>query len=223
MPNLEIPGLKIVPLEIDRGVSQFDLTLMMTKSEGQYRCTVEYNSDLFTPETITRMFGSFQMLLEDAIVKPDCPISGLKIVTEEELRHIIYGLNQTQIDFPRDKCLHQLFEEQVQKTPGAVAVIYNDTSITYLELNNRANRLARHLQLLGVGPGIRVGIFMEKTLEIAEALLGVLKAGGAYVPINTSFPAERVKFILEDANVQVLLTNVDTGLTQERLMYILSI
>ncbi len=223
MPNLEIQDLKIVPLEIDRGVSQFDLTLMMTKAEGQYRCTVEYNSDLFTPETIARMFGSFQMLLQGALAKPDCPISGLKIVTEEELRHIIYGLNQTQIDFPRDKCLHQLFEEQVQKTPGAVAVIYHDTSITYLELNHRANRLARHLQLLGVGPGIPVGIFMEKTLEIAETLLGVLKAGGAYVPINTSFPAERVKFILEDAHVQVLLTNVDTGSLRETNIHIVNL
>jgi amino acid adenylation domain-containing protein len=223
MPNLEISGLKIVPLEIDRGVSQFDLTLMMTKSEGQYRCTVEYHSDLFTSEAVARMFNSFQLLLERVIAEPDCPISELKIITKEESHHIIYGLNQTHMDFPRDKCLHQLFEEQVQKTPDSVAVIHNDASITYVELNNCANSLARHLQLLGVVPGIRVGILMEKTLEIAEALLGVLKAGGVYVPINTSFPADRIKFILEDANVHIVLTNVDTVPLGETKVHIVNL
>jgi len=212
MPKLETPGLRIVPLEIDRGVSQFELTLMMTKSERQYRCTVEYNRDLFTPGTVNRMFRSFQLVLEHAIINPDCTVSGLRIVPEEELHHIIHGANQTQITFPREKCLHQVFEEQVQQTPNAIAVIHNGTSITYHELNNRANLLAGHLQLLGIKPEIRVGIFMEKSLSIVEALLGVLKAGGTYVPIDTSFPAERVKFILEDANVPVLITNVDTGL-----------
>ena len=101
MPKLEIPGLEIDPLEIDRGVSQFDLTLMMSKSEGQCRGTVEYNRDLFKPATVTRMFQSFQMLLEDAIAQPDCPISRLQLVSKDELHHLVYELNQTQLDFPR--------------------------------------------------------------------------------------------------------------------------
>ena len=211
LPKLEIPGLEMGFLEIDRGTSQFDLTLMMSKSEGQYHGIVEYNDYLFKPGTIKRMFGSFEMLLNEAVAYPDRPISGLQLVEQDELHRLVYELNQTQLEFPREKCMHQLFEEQAGQTPDAVAVVHDDTSITYLELNERANALARHLKQLGVGPEIRVGILMEKSLELLVALLGVHKAGGAYVPIHTSFPAERVKFILNDANVRVLLTNVDTG------------
>ncbi len=223
MPNLEIPDLKIIPLQIDSGVSQFDLSLMMIKAEGQYNCTVEYNSDLFTPATIKRMFDSFQLMLENTLANPDCPVSRLKVVDENYLYHVIHELNQTQLNFPHEKCLQQLFEEQVQKTPETVAVIHNDKSLIYAELNYRSNQLARHLQSLGVKTGVRVGIFMEKTLEITEALLASLKAGGTYVPISTSFPPERVKFILEDANVQVLLTNVDTASLSETTVHIVNL
>ncbi len=212
MTKLEIPGLAITSLDIDRGVSQFDLTLMMTRSDGRCHGTVEYNCDLFMHDTIDSMFRSFQMLLEHAVAHPDCPISGLQMVTKDELNHLVYGLNQTQLDVPHEKCLHHLFEEQVLQTPDAVAVIHEHGSITYLELNRHVNVLANHLQALGVGPEIRVGIFMERSSEVIEALLAVLKAGGTYVPIHTSFPADRVQFILNDADVQVVLTNVTTGL-----------
>lgn len=209
IPKLEIPGLEIGFLDINRGVSEFDLTLMVSKSEGQYHGTVEYNDDLFKPATVTRMFQSFQMLLENAIAQPDCPISRLPILTKEELHRLVHGLNRTSLDYPNEKCVHQLFEEQVERTPNAVAVIHNDASITYLELNRRANILARHLHTLGVGPGIRVGLLVKRSLEIIEVLLAILKAGGTYVPLHPSFPKERMQFIFEDANVQVLLTNVD--------------
>jgi amino acid adenylation domain-containing protein len=208
MPELETPGFGIGFIDIDRGVSQFDLTLMMSVSEGQCHGIVEYNRDLFKPATITRMFQSFKMLLEDAMTHLDSPVSRLQLMTKEEQHYIVNELNQTKLDFPSEKCIHQLFETQVEKTPGAVAIIQDDTTITYFELNRRANVLAKHLQALGVEPGVRVGIFMEKSSEIVEALLAVLKAGGAYVPINTSFPWERVQFILDDANVTVLLTNI---------------
>jgi len=209
MPNLEIPALEMRFLEIDRGVSQFDLTLMLTKSEGQYHSAVEYNAELFNPATIARMFQSFHQLLETALADPDCPISGLPVVTKEESHRLVYELNHTPLDYPREKCVHTLFEDQVERAPDAVAVMHGHTAITYLELNRRANALARHLQALGVGPGVRVGILMKKSLEIVEALLAVLKAGGTYVPMHTSFPAARVQFILGDANIQVLLTNID--------------
>ena len=211
MPKLEIAGLETAFLEIDRGVSQFDLTLMISKIEGQCHATVEYNANLFKPATITRMFQSFLMFLEYASTQPDSPISKLQLVTQEELHRIVYELNQTQFDFPREKCIHQLVEEQVEQTPDAIAIIHDQTQITYSELNRRANALARHLQELGVGPEIRVGILMKKSLEIVESLLGVLKAGGAYVPIHISSPTERIQFMLKDANVQVLLTNIDPG------------
>jgi amino acid adenylation domain-containing protein len=208
IPELDTPGFSIGFMEIDRGVSQFDLTLMTSVSEGRCHGMVEYNRDLFKPATITRMFQSFQMLIEDAMIRPDSPVSGLQLMTQEEQHHIVNELNQTKLDFPRGKCIHQLFETQVEKTPEAVAIIQDDTAVTYFELNRRTNVLAKHLQTLGVGPEVRVGIFMEKSSKIVEALLAVLKAGGTYVPINTSFPSERVQFILDDANVSMLLTNI---------------
>ena len=211
MPILNIPGIEISFLEIDRGVSQFDLTLMISKHEGKCHATVEYNNDLFKASEIERMFQSFQMLLEDIMSNPDHLISDLQIITKEKLNHIVYGLNQTQLDFPSEKCFHQLFEEQVEQTPDAVVVIHNNNSLTYVELNQRANVLARHLMALGILPEIRVGILMEKTLETVVALLAILKAGGVYVPIHNSFPKERIQFILNDANIKVLLTNVDPG------------
>ena len=223
MPALDIPGLEMGFLEIDRGVSQFDLVLMMSKFEGEYRGTVEYNDYLFKPATVSRMFQSFEMLLKDAIAQPDCLISRLPIVTNEVLHHLVYEMNQTEMDFPREKCVHQLFEIQVEHKPDAIAVIYDHSPLTYLELNRRANMLARHLQTLGVGPGIRVGLLIKPSLEIVEALLAVLKAGGTYVPIHTSFPEERVQFILMDANVQVLLTNINFEPSGEQKVHLVNL
>ena len=211
LPKLEIAGLETTFLEIDRGVSQFDLTLMISKIEGQCLATVEYNKDLFHPATISRMFQAFHLLLEAALTEADGPISRLQLVPPEEKQQLMYGLNQPQLDFPREKCMHQLFEAQVEQTPNAIAIIYGQTSLRYRELNRCANALARQLLELGLGPDFRVGILMKKSLEIVEALLGVLKAGGTYVPIHPFYPTERVQFMLKDAGVQVLLTNVDTG------------
>lgn len=223
MPKLGTQGLEINFLELDRGVSQFDLTLMITKSEGQYHATVEYGDDLFKAATIRRMFRSYQLLLDDIIVNADRPASQLQIISEEEHHHLINKLNQSQVDFPKEKCVHQLFELQVEKTPDAVAVIHGNTAITYSDLNRRANKLALHLKSVGVGPGICVGILMERSLEIVEALLGVLKAGGIYVPIHTSFPKERVQFILNDANVKVLVTNADHESSDDRNMAVVNL
>lgn len=209
MPMLDIAGLKTTFLEIDRGVSQFDLTLMMTKTAGQIHAAVEYNNDLFQATTITRMFQSFRMLMENALARPDRPVSRLPFVTPEEVHRLVFDRNQKQLDFPRDQCVHQLFEVQAGRTPDAAAVIYHQTPVTYAELNRRANALAGHLQQLGVGPETRVGILMNRSAEMIVALLGVLKSGGAYVPIHTAFPPARIQFILKDAQIQVLLTNFD--------------
>ena len=207
MPKLEIPGIEIRFLEIDRNVSQFDLTLMISRLEGQWHATVEYSDELFKPETITRMFQSYQVILEDIIAHFDRPISAIQLTGKKAQQHLVCGLNQTQFDFPHEKCLYHLFDAQAEKTPGAIAIIHNDESLTYGDLQRRVNMIAQHLGSLGVRPGIRVGVLMERSLEIVEALLGVLKAGGIYVPIHTSFPAERIQFILNDADIKVLLTN----------------
>ncbi len=208
MPDINLPGLAIHPMDIDHGVSQFDLTLLVSKTGGQCYAAVEYNSDLFRPQTIARMFRSFLLILEQAVADPDRPLSELTVITGE-WRQQVNALNQTAMDFPRDKCLHHLFEEQATRTPDAIAVVYGNTSLTYGELNRQANVLAGHLALLTDGPGMRAGILMERSPEMITALLGVLKAGGTYVPVHTSFPAERISFILEDAGVNVLLTNID--------------
>jgi len=220
MPKLQLPGLDMGFMDIDRGVSQFDLTLMMSMSDGQWHGIVEYNRDLFNASTIARMFQSFQMLLEDAMIRFDHPVSRLQLMTKEEQHRIVSELNQTKLDFPREKCIHQLFEIQVEETPDAIAVIHDDSKLTYFELNHRANLLANHLQSLGVGPEVRVGILMDKSFEIVEALLAVLKAGGTYVPISTSFPAERVAFILKDAEINILLTNADPELPEDSKVHI---
>lgn len=215
LPKLDIPGLETGFVEINRGVSQFDLTLMMSRSDGQCHATVEYNADLFTPGTIARMFQSFHLILERAIAEPDCPIAQLPLITQMEQQHLVYTLNQTQLDFPREKCVHQLFEAQVERTPEAVALMYKESSLSYHELNRRANGLARQLMDLGLGSGVQVGILMEKSLEILVALLAVLKSGGTYVPIHPSFPTERIQFMISDAQVRVLLTNIDSSALEQ--------
>jgi amino acid adenylation domain-containing protein len=212
---LEIPGLTIRPLEIDRGVSQFDLTLMMAESEGRLHGAVEYNSALFEAATIARMFRGFYMLLEDAVAHPDRRIAKLRVLSEAEWHYFVMELNQTRMNYPREKCVHELFEAQAREKPEAIAAIFGDTQLTYRELNRRANALAQQLQESSVGPEVCVGIYMERSLEMVVALLGVLKAGGAYVPIDPAFPKERVQFMLNDANVRVLVANVELAFSTE--------
>jgi amino acid adenylation domain-containing protein len=197
----------MVILNVESGASQFDLSLIVSKLEGQYQLKAEYNSDLFTAVTISRMFRSYIRMLEHVVVQPACPISRLPIMNGEEIKHLVVGLNQTQQNFPREKCVHHLFEEQVNRTPGNVAIIFNDISLTYSCLNRRANRLAHTLQALEIGQESRVGVFMERSLELLEVLLAILKTGATYVPIHPGTPSERLEFIVKDAGIKLLLTN----------------
>lgn len=207
MPKVEMPGIEASFLELDRGVSQFDLTLMVTKLDGECHAMVEYNNELFSAQTIATMFRSFQVLLEDVLADPDKSISTLQLLCSEEQHHLIHGLNQTKADYPRHCCVHQLFKEQVGLTPDATAIVCDGKEISYDELNCQANAVARQLQALGIIPGCRVGVRMEKTAALVAALLGVLKAGGTYLPIHPSLPGERIQFMLKDAAVRILLTD----------------
>lgn len=215
MPNLKIPGLETNFLEIDKGVSQYDMTLMVSKIKGQCHTTIEYNTNLFKLGTIKKMFKVYRDILEYAINQTDMPISKLRLVSDEEFQNIIQKLNQTDLVFPRDMCVQQLIEDQVEKTPDAIALKQGEFQITYKNLNDRANGLALELQKLGVGPEIRVGILMKKSPEIIETLLGVMKAGGTYVPIHIDSPPARINFILKDANARFLITNIDIDLLNE--------
>ncbi|MGB8690508.1 MAG: amino acid adenylation domain-containing protein [Microcoleus sp.] len=159
----------------------------------------------FDPIAITRMLGHLQTLLESIAANPQQKISKLSMLTAAEISQL-QEWNQTQANYPQDKCVHQLFEAQVERSPDAIAVVFEDNQLTYRELNARANQLAHYLQSLGVGPEVLVGICVERSTEMVIGLLGILKAGGAYVPIDPAYPQERLAFMLEDSGVSVLLT-----------------
>ena len=204
--NFNLPDLAITPLPIDNGIAKFDLTLYIEDNKEELIGFLEYNSDLFTEETITRMLANFQTLLTGIIANPNTKISHLPLLTEAETNKLLVEWNNTQKDYPLDIGVHQLFEKQVTKTPDAIAVVFEDKHLTYAELNNKANRLAHYLQQLGVGKDILVGICLERSLDLVVALLAVLKAGGVYVPLDPTYPLERLQFMVEDARLEIILT-----------------
>lgn len=168
-----------------------------------------YDCQLFDDATIIRMLGHLQTLLKGMIANPEQPLKDLPLLTASERHLSLVEWNNTQTEYPQNLCIHQLFEAQVKRSPDAIAVIFADQQLTYQELNTRANQLAHHLQKLGVGPEVQVGICTERSLEMVIGLLGILKAGGAYVPIDPSYPQSRQAFMLEDAQIRILLTQKD--------------
>ena len=167
---------------------------------------LRYEAGLFDDATAARMAGHLLTLLAGAVADPDAPLSALPLLTPAERHQLVVAWNATDADYPREACLHELFEAQVRRRPDAVAVLAGDATLTYAELDRRANRLAHALRRLGVAPEARVGICLERAVELVVAILGVLKAGGAYVPLDPGYPRERLAFMLEDAKVAVLLT-----------------
>ncbi|MEH2349562.1 MAG: amino acid adenylation domain-containing protein [Nostoc sp.] len=188
------------------GTSKFDLTLYMEDSEQGLVATCEYNTDLFNADTITRMLGHFQSLLESIVSDCQQPVANLQLLTAPEVQQLLIEWNDTKTDYSQDECIHQLFEAQVEKTPNAIALIFENQQLTYQELNNRVNQLAHYLQELGVKPEVIVGVCIKRSPEMLIALLAILKAGGAYVPLDPAYPQERLAFMLEDSQAKVLLT-----------------
>jgi amino acid adenylation domain-containing protein len=203
---LQLAGMEVTPIPLDSGTSKFDLTLGVEQRGGALQVVVEYNTDLFEAKTIGRMLGHYQGLLEGIVANPEQRLLDLPLLASAERQKLLVDFNRTEIDYPRNRCLHELVEEQVERAPEAVAVVFEDKQLTYRQLNERANQLARHLQGLGVGPDTLVGIFVGRSLDMIVGLLGILKAGGAYVPLDPEYPKERLAFMLEDAGVGVLLT-----------------
>ncbi|OKH59454.1 hypothetical protein NIES2130_09045 [Scytonema sp. HK-05] len=220
MSQVELAGLTISSLPAERATAKFDLSLSMHNSanfaEASPTTTLstgaglvgvwEYSTDLFDTRTIERMTGHFVTLLEGIVANPEERISQLPMLTQVEQHQLLVEWNSTQAKYPFDKCIHELFEEQVKRTPDAVAVIFDNQQLTYQQLNCRANQLAHYLQSLGVKPDTLVGICVERSLLMVVGLLGILKAGGAYLPLDPDYPQERLSFMLEDAQVPVLLT-----------------
>ena len=203
--ELDLPGIKSAPVEIEAATAKFDLTLTLTERNRGLSGFFEYSSDLFDRSTIVRMAGHFLTLLGGITSDPDRPIGALPLLAKAERKQILVDWNDGAADYPKHRCMHELFEAQARKTPNAVAVEFAGEHLTYRELNRRANRLARHLQSLGVGAESLVGVCVERSLEMIVGLLGILKAGGAYVPLDPKYPRERIAFMLADAQIEVLL------------------
>lgn len=207
--SMEFPEISGLGFELNEGehtTSKFDLTLSAVKTEDSIICKFVYNTDIFEENTIVRMSEHFKILLEGIARQPETRISELPLLTPTERQQILIDWNTTQADYPKQKCIHQLFEEQVEKTPGAVAVVFEEQSLTYAALNIKANQLARYLRSKGVGPDVLVGLCVERSLKMVIGLLGILKAGGAYVPIDPGYPQERIIYLVEDSMAPIILT-----------------
>ena len=209
-PTLEFPGLTASPVEVNKGTAKFDLSASVTETPRGLRVTLEYNTDLYDAGTIRRVLGHYETLLKGIVADPGQRVTRLPLLPEAERHQVLVEWNATQAPFPETACIHGLFEAQVERTPEAIAVIFADQSLTYRQLNQRANQLAHYLQKRGVGPDVLVGLCLERSLNMVVGLLGILKAGGAYVPLDPTDPKERLAFMLHDARVSVLVTEQRT-------------
>ncbi len=197
--------------ELDTGTAKLDLILFMRPSESGLAGMFEYSSDLFDATTIRRLALHFQALLEGVVARPERSVSALPLLRRSEHQQLLLEWNDTSTSYPREQCVHQLFESQVERTPDAVAVVLDrsgraEGQLSYRELNAQANRLAHALRRLEVGPEVLVGLAIERSLEMMVGILGILKAGGAYLPIDIGYPEARLAFLLADARMPVVLT-----------------
>ena len=207
--QIELADLISTTYSIERQTAQFDLTLRLEKTADRLVGTWIYNTDLFDAGTIDRLAGHFQTLLAGIVANPAQPIASLPLLTTDELQLLLGEWSNPQTTELPDRCWYQLFEQQVEKTPHAVAVVFEGERLTYQELNNRSNQLAQYLQTLGVGADVLVGIGVERSLDLLVGLLGILKAGGAYVPLDPYYPATRLGYMLADAQISILVTQQD--------------
>jgi amino acid adenylation domain-containing protein len=204
--TIDLPGLQVRPFTaVPHDISKFDLTLSLQEEGNQIVGEVEYATALYERSTIERYLGYFRTLLGAMAADDSQKVDRLPMLPAKERQQLLYEWNATEVEYPRDKCVHELFEEQVEKTPEAVAVVFENEFLSYGGLNRRANQLAHYLRELGVRPDDRVAICAERSLEMVVGLLAVLKAGGAYVPLDSAYPVERLGFMLEDSASSVLL------------------
>ncbi|MBS4097950.1 MAG: amino acid adenylation domain-containing protein, partial [Sulfuricella sp.] len=208
-PGLRWGALEPVPYEIAQQEGQFDISFEAVEGSGSYFCFLKYNTDLFDAATMARMGGHFRALLESILAAPEQKISELPLLTANERDLLLYGFNDTARDYPTDTSISRLFEAQVEQTPDKLAVVFNGTRKTYRELNAQANRIAASLLGCGVKVGDFVGILDMRGDAFLAAMLGILKAGGAYVPIDPDYPDERIRYMVEDSRVAVLISRAE--------------
>ncbi|WP_414575221.1 amino acid adenylation domain-containing protein [Anabaena sp. CCY 9402-a] len=214
--KLELPGLTLTPLNRTEASAKLDLSLDMYETSTGFVGAFEYNRDLFAPETIKRMVGHFQTLLTAIFENPQKRISELPLLTDKEKQTILIDWNQTQVEFPSHLTFQDLFAAQVEKTPDAVAIIFENQSLTYKELNQKSNQVAHYLKQKGVKPEVIVGLCVERSPLMIIALLGILKAGGAYLPLDPNYPPERLGYMLADSQVPILLTETSSREAEEQ-------
>ncbi|MEH2296108.1 amino acid adenylation domain-containing protein [Nostoc sp.] len=186
--------------------TKLDINLNILQTDSELLLELEYNTHLFDTQTIQRWLGYYVTLLESVVANPEQPLTELPILTQTQQHQLLVEWNNTEVDYLGEYCIHELFEAQVERSPNAIAIVFEDEQLTYRELNHRANQLGHYLQSLGVKPEVLVGICVERSIEMVVGILGILKAGGTYVPLDPSYPQERLALILNDVKPLVLLT-----------------
>ncbi len=224
LQTMEIAQLKVTPYRYERTTAKFDMIFHIIETEGQLNFKLEYSTALFKPESIGRFINYFKTIVNVIIQDPGQRISNIAIISEEEKREILLNFNDTETVYPRDKTIHELFEEQAERVGDKIALVgYSchvgtngrlfasgtrtlHANITYRELNKKSNQLARLLKEKGVHAGSIVGIMGDRSVEMIIGILGILKAGGAYLPIDADYPEQRKQYMLADSNTEILLT-----------------
>ncbi|WP_373536611.1 amino acid adenylation domain-containing protein [Microcoleus sp.] len=203
---LELPGITLGAIDFDSGTAKLDLECNLWEDAGSIQGQFVYSTDLFDRATIARMAEHFQTLLKAIVANPQQRLSDLALLTAPEYQQLLNDWNDTQRDYPQNQCFHQLFEERVELAPDAIAAVFENQQLTYRQLNSKANQLARYLQQLGAKPEVLIGLCVERSLDAIVGLLGIIKAGAAYLPLDPTYPQERLNFMLEDAQVSILVT-----------------
>jgi non-ribosomal peptide synthetase component F len=195
--------------EAGGGTAKFDLTLTLFESEGGLSGQVEYATDLFEADTVARWMEYYERILRAMVETPERRLSEVSLLTGEERAEIVEEWQATTTEYPREATLAELFEQQAAERGDAVAVRYGSETLTYAELNAAANRVAHHLMGLGVEPGDRVAVLLERSAAWVTALVGIVKAGAAYLPLDPAYPAERLEYMQRDVGVRAVVTSLD--------------
>jgi amino acid adenylation domain-containing protein len=204
--DVALPGLTLHPVELEIESAKFDLSLFLAESDEGLTGGIEYSTDLFEAATIARMAGHLEMLLSVIAAEPDARIAHLSLLTAAEQQQVLHDWNQSVADYPRAAAVHELIEAQAARSPERTAIVFAGASLTYAELNRRANQLAHYLVAQGVGPDVLVALCVERSLEMLVGMLAILKAGAAYVPLDPAYPADRLRYMLSHSQAPVILT-----------------
>jgi len=207
--SLELPNLRLEFAKLNNETSKFDLTMELMEKEGQIEGILEYATDLFSAVFMERFIGHFEVLLKEIVDNEHKKLSEYNILTPQESHELLVELNSTQTPYPREKSVHQIFEEQAEKYPNKIALVHKEQSLTYRELNEKSNQLAHYLIEKGLKKGNIVALLLDRSIEIIVGILGIIKAGGVYLPIDTSYPKDRIEYITTDSNAFLVLEEED--------------